>query len=162
MSKTISSATNEAEYSRSGGGRFYYTVKNGKCIITNYLEAELIIPSEIKGVPVTEIGDSAFAGCKGLVGVTIPDSVKVIGNGAFQYCTSLTDIKIPNSVEEIGEQTFWNCAELIGITIPDSVKVIGYGAFLGCEKLRSVSVPKSVEIVEGAFEGCPNIRLRRR
>ena len=51
---------------------------------------------------------------------------------------------------------------MTGVTIPDSVKVIGYGAFLGCEKLRSVSVPKSVEIVEGAFEGCPNIRLRRR
>ena len=162
MSKTISSATNEAEYSRSGGGEFYYTVKDGKCIITNYMEAELIIPSEIKGVPVTEIGDSAFAGCKGLIGVTIPDSVKVIGYGAFAGCERLIDINIPNSVEEIGEQTFWNCVELIGVTIPDSVKGIGSGAFLGSEKLRSVFVPKSVEIVEGAFEGCPNIRLRRR
>ncbi|MBQ9477965.1 MAG: hypothetical protein IJU71_00245, partial [Selenomonadaceae bacterium] len=61
MSNKIFSAANEAGCCRSGGGEFYYTVKDGKCIITDYMEAELIIPSEIKGVPVTEIGDSAFA-----------------------------------------------------------------------------------------------------
>ena len=111
MSKKIFSATNEFEYSRSGGGEFYYTIRDGKCIIDRYMEAELIIPSEIKGVPVTEIGDSAFAGCKGLIDVTIPDSVKVIGYGAFWACEKLRSVSVPKSVE-IVEGAFEGCPNI--------------------------------------------------
>jgi len=41
---------------------------------------------------VTSIGLSAFEGCIGLTGITIPDSVTSIGSNAFLNCTSLTSV----------------------------------------------------------------------
>ena len=41
---------------------------------------------------VTEIGSSAFYGCRSLKSVTIGDSVTTIGGGAFKYCRSLTSV----------------------------------------------------------------------
>ena len=60
------------------------------------IEGDYVIPSTviINGVetPVTEIGDRAFEGCKGLTSVTIPKSVEHIGEGAFSGCDNLEEI----------------------------------------------------------------------
>ncbi len=53
--------------------------------------AEVVIPREIAGVPVTAIGDNAFSGCPGLLGVVIPYTVTDISDTAFAG-TSLTKI----------------------------------------------------------------------
>lgn len=44
---------------------------------------------------VTSISNYAFSGCKNLVSVKIPNTVKKIGEKAFYDCSSLKDIKIP-------------------------------------------------------------------
>ena len=75
-----------------------------------------------KGVKV--IGDLAFADCKSLTNINIPNSVTTIGEGAFGYCKSLTNINIPNSVTTIGKGVFCGCDSLTSITIPSSVVTI--------------------------------------
>ena len=92
-------------------GDFEYWVWNGEATITGYngSEANLIIPAEIGGYKVTEIGMEAFRNCTFLISVTIPDSVTSINSGAFDNCTSLTSISIPNSVTSIGGVVFSGC-----------------------------------------------------
>ena len=104
---------------------------------------------------VTSIGGQAFWMCENLTSVTIPDSVTSIGYQAFYLCTSLTMVTISDSVTSIGYEAFWMCKNLTSITIPDSVTSIGAGAFFGCDNLTSVTIPDSVtSIGDGAFGGC--------
>ena len=64
---------------------------------------------------VTRIGDYAFAGCYGLTGIEIPESVTSIGECAFSG-TGLTGIHIPRSVVSIGDGAFRAC-DLEHITV---------------------------------------------
>ena len=106
---------------------------------------------------VTNIGDSAFSGCKSL-SIEIPDSVTSIGRGAFSNCTSLTSIEISDSVTNIYASTFENCKSLTSVTISDSVTNIGYDAFKGCTSLTSIEIPDSVtEIGSGVFSACTSL-----
>lgn len=151
--------------------------------ITGYKgsESEVEIPREVRGITVTEIGDSAFSDCYELTSITIPnsvteigdsafsaccnlksivipDSVKSINYGVFSYCSSLTNVTIPNSVITIGDYAFSYCNNLESITIPTSVTTIGYDAFSNCERLNSVMIPDGViSIGDGAFAVCSSL-----
>ncbi len=60
------------------------------------------IPETYKGLPVKEIGDSAFTNCTELESIQIADSITRIGNNAFARCTKLKSLNIPKSVTNIG------------------------------------------------------------
>ncbi len=96
---------------------------------------------------VTSIGWRAFADCTGLTSIEIPDSVTSIWSFAFEGCKGLTSIEIPNSVTSIGDYAFSGCTGLTAITIPDSVTSIGSGAFEDCEKLQVIRVPKGKKTI---------------
>ena len=73
-----------------------------------------------------KIDKDAFAYCKSLSSVKIPDSVTKIDKGAFYNCTNLKSIKIPDSVTEIVEYAFVKCTNLKNIenhsSCEDSIK----------------------------------------
>ena len=73
-----------------------YKISDGKAIITKCSSraTEVVIPDNLNGYPVTEIGSSAFADCTLLKSVTIPESVTIIGDEAFVGCTALTSAEI--------------------------------------------------------------------
>ena len=97
---------------------------------------------------ITAIGDSAFSGCTGLTGVTIPLGVTRIGANAFSGCTGLTDVAIPGSVTNIGQQAFSGCTGLTGVTLPDSVTDFTFESFRGCTNLTDVAIPDSITNLE--------------
>ena len=138
-----------------------YALKNGftdeACLLTNELDdgtleitkyagnsATCVIPSEIDGKKVTEIGDSAFKGCTELTSITIPDGVTGIGNKAFSDCTSLETVTIPASVTYVRDSAFYGCTSLKSVTIPESVTYIGGYAFAECYSLKYADIPANV------------------
>ena len=121
-------------------------------------ETEVVIPSKINGINVSEIGRSAFYKSYKVKSVTIPDSVTYIGEGAFSYCESLTSVTLPSSLYYVEDYTFSGCINLTNITLPKTVFSIGEHAFYYCKKLKSVSIPNSVtKIGSGAFYCCESL-----
>ena len=101
-----------------------YALNNGAAMVIGQsaaLNGEIIIPEKIiyKNVAysVTTINASAFSGCSGLTGITIPDSVTSIERLAFYQCSGLTSITIPDSVTRIGRRAFEWCNGLESITV---------------------------------------------
>jgi hypothetical protein len=136
-----------------------YVIVDGKSItITESRRSgpTVNIPGQIQGLPVTAIGDGAFA-YSGLRNITIPSTVTSIGYSAFQY-SGLTSIAIPPSVTSIGGRAFRSCFNLTSITIGSSVRSIGSEAFYGCNGLTSVIISSSVTAIgEGAFHECDSL-----
>ena len=106
----------------------------------------IVIPSEYEGLPVVEIGESAFAYSKhtsDIVSVTIPDSVKVIGKNAFYSRQSdLTAVNIGKNsgLTTIGNNAFSGCRTLTAIYLPAGVTSIGDSAFNNCGSLNTITV----------------------
>ena len=124
--------------------------ENPTVTITGYngSSTNVVIPSEIYGMPVRSIGDGAFQYNETLKDVIIPDGVTSIEYCAFQGCNSLTNIDIPDSVENIGEAAFLFCSSLKGIDIPAGVEHIGVMAFGDCTSIKSVTIPSTARWVE--------------
>ena len=149
--------TNNEQQTANAENGFAYTVTGDEATITGYTGSakNLVIPSELGGKPVTEIGRFAFAHCDSLTEVTIPEGVTSIGDSAFRNCSSLTKVTIPKSVTSIKAGAFAYCSSLTKVIIPEGVTSIGKGVFGACSSLTEVTIPKSVtSIGPGAFDDC--------
>lgn len=149
----------------------YYNLEDNKAVVTwrgsQYFKGNkttysgaVTIPATVtyKGTKysVTSIGMDAFAECRGLTSVSIPNSVISIGGGAFSQCSGLTSISIPNSVTSIGGGAFAGCTGLTHFEIPNSVTSLGSNVFDGCIHLSDISIPNSVtDMWKDTFKGTP-------
>ena len=135
-------------------------IDSNKAKITGYSagEANVTIPSSIKGYTVTEIGFQAFQDNKSMKSVTVPNSVKKISAFAFENCSNLTTVKLGTGITTIEGGVFWYCTSLTNISIPSGVTKIEGDTFSNCTSLKSVSIPANVtEIGERAFSNCKSI-----
>ena len=153
----LSNVTLYAKWSRVEDYFTYKLNEMNKATLTSYNGAfsELMIPAEIEGYEVNEIGESVFENCESLVSVTIPDGITKIGNLAFSGCVNLETVDFGNGVVEIGNKAFFLCIKIVVIIIPDSVTELGEEAFSGCSGVTSITVGDGVvSIGNGAFSNC--------
>jgi hypothetical protein len=116
------------------------------------------IPTNINGLRVVSIGDSAFEGLTNLTSVTMPGNVTSIGDYAFELCVDLTNVTIADGVTNIGWVAFGACYGLTSVTIPGSVISIGKDAFQYCDGLTNVTMVNGVTSIEyQAFEYCSDL-----
>ena len=149
--------------------------------LTKYIgeATDVVIPTELDGLAVTEIGVECFAGTP-VVSVTMPDAIQVIDTNAFANCTALTTITLPENMLYLGAQAFLGCTSLKEITLPasgiteyswgmflgagletvtlrDGVEVLPTNIFLGTA-LTEITIPASVtKIMPGALGGCEQL-----
>ena len=121
------------EHTKTGGARLLRAFGSS---------GEIVLPAELAGYPLTELGSYCFApdahlpehyevcsladepqssdGGEWLAelsggrveSVMLPGSVKKIGNLAFYNCTALKVLKFGHALEEIGSDAFMNCRSL--------------------------------------------------
>ncbi len=105
------------------------------------------------------IPTNAFAECRNLISVSIPESVTLMGSYAFENCSSLSNIILPEGLTSVGERTFSGCSNLNSIVLPGGVTEIESYAFSGCENLKSIIIPESVTSVGNfGFLQCDNLK----
>lgn len=73
--------------------------------------SDVVIPSEIEGLPVTAISVGAFY-LSTITSIEVPDSVTSIGEMAFLGCTSLKSVKLSTGVAKIDKNAFGSCSAL--------------------------------------------------
>ena len=90
-------------------------------------DADIVIPAFYNGLPVTEIGASAFDGEE---------------NGA---CKKITSVLLPEGIEKIGAYAFYECNALTSLTLPKTLRRIDFWVFGGCGKLKTVYYTGNLE-----------------
>ena len=110
---------------------FYYITDetNSHIIITSADRGskDLVIPEEIDGKPVKEIGDYAFLTHR-LTSITIPEGVEKIGVMSFG-ANDFTSVELPASLKSIGMGAFTN-NHLSNITIKGASTTISNYSFM--------------------------------
>lgn len=126
-----------------------FLIENG--ILTKYLgtDKEISIPDGV-----TIIAADAFRR-KGVVRVTMPDTVEEIGWDAFSSCRSLEEVTFSKNLKRILSNAFLNCPNLKRAELFPGLESIGGCAFSGCSRLAELVLPEHpIEIEMHAFSTC--------
>jgi len=157
---TVAAVCLNTTYAALYNNFIYEVMENNEIKIIGYegeTSGELIIPSEIDGISVTEIGERAF--CKSTFNgeLTLPNGLRTIGYYAFSTCGIKGQLKLPTSLRNIEEGAFYNCDGFTGdLIIPNGVNYIGQNAFEDCDGFNgTLTLPTTLtEIQDAAFSGC--------
>ncbi len=129
--------------SENKGMRVYWekTAEGGARLLRAFgFAASVVLPDEIEGVPLTEIGAYCFSESRHLPetflcsqtgetddlhelsgryveAVSLPDTVQKIGNLAFYNCSSLKVLTVGKHMESPGSDVFMNCQKLCRIVL---------------------------------------------
>ena len=135
----------------------YTVIGMGKCTDT-----DVTIPTTYETLPVTAIGEGAFADCVSLKSLTVPDSITKIGVGALNGCIRLKTLTLPFVGEHLNDFTstltylFGEIvpSDLLNVTVTKQTS-IAPNTFLDCAFIRKIEYKSAVgEIGKAAFKGC--------
>lgn len=132
-----------------------FVFENGKIMAYKGAEADVIIPSTIGGVRVTEITamsirpegvGTQYSHCDDMYRkVVIPEGVTTIGKDAFRQQESLEEVVLPSTLTWIGDSAFAWCTSLKKIDlsgITGHLYIRGY-AFYSCKSVTELIFPES-------------------
>lgn len=115
---------------------------------------EFAIPSTYDNLPVTDVGESAFANSN-VAKVTVPHSIVTVGKYAFQNCSALSSIVLPDGLKLLGFAAFENCSSLQSAVVCG--EVVESFAFSGCAALKSITIGENVKYLSAMFDDCKNL-----
>lgn len=144
---------------------FFYNEELSKNI------TELVISSNINGLPVTVINtsnhdssDEGFCALnetiyENITNIKLPSTIKEISSYSFCQFPNVEYLELPESVESIGEGAFGEMKSLKEITIPEKVKELPKYAFMNCVSLEKVNFAGKIEgIGARCFESCKALK----
>lgn len=95
---------------------------------------------ELKECTVDGIGETAFAGCKGVKSFEFPETCRYIKSGAFAV-SDIESVELPDAMVSIYDSAFYGCSKLKKVILPLKLKKLGSGAFSYCSALKKVKLP---------------------
>ena len=133
--------------------------------------ASINVKEVVIGENITEIGESAFSGCKTLEKINIPSTITAIGASAFSGCVSLANVYASDLESWCGYEfanmysnplgngaNLYFDGELVkGIDFEDTEAVCGKYTFAGCTSLEEVTT--NFDIPYGAFQNCTSLTM---
>lgn len=144
----------------------YFDIKNGVISLKDEyketLQGKITIPT-VDGV--TQIGSfgNGYAGHSEITHVYFLEDSKInaINMNAFAYCRNLELVNLPNTVRVINGSAFASCEKLVTVTLNDNITVIGSNAFSSCKALELNALPASlIELGSGAFQSAgPGVKI---
>lgn len=106
-------------------------------------QPEVILPSRIKGLPITELGAYCFAEDAHLPDVyeTSERTASAVAAGQREISGSyLKRIILPDTLLKIGNLAFYNCCSLEHIELGCRMAETGSDAFMNCRKLKRITL----------------------
>lgn len=121
-----------------------------------FAEAKEVILHE----SIQRIGAYAFAGLPKLEKVVIPENSYLcyIDDMAFANCRNLREITLPQNLLSIGEKAFSNCVSLKEMTIPKNVQTLSGIVFEYCDALEKLEVQCDYENLGLFVADCMNLK----
>ena len=105
------------------------------------------------------IGAYAFAGCKTITSITLPENTTSIPDYAFAGATGLKTFTVPAGVTKLGTGTttgniFEDCTSLTSVIFKGEITTLNGNLFKGCTALETFVIPASVtDLGAGLFNG---------
>ena len=84
-----------------------------------------------------------YGDCEKLEEIELTDGVYYLDSQAFYGCKNLVRVILPDTLKEIRDLAFGNCVSLESIVLPKSLINVGKSTFYGCKKLTSISIDRA-------------------
>ncbi len=88
----------------------------------------VVIPDEIDGLPVVEIGPRVFENYDSLTSVALPSQLATVGKRAFYGCSALTKVDF-FTIPKFGKEAFYACKALTTVTLPVDTETLRAAGF---------------------------------
>ena len=149
-------------------GKYSFEISDGYAALTSVNNIDLIHATDVPEVVqidggsyfLAKIDNCAFANCRNLEDISLPDSIQLIKADAFHNCRSLESIRIPENCIFLGSSVFAGCLSIKSIRLPDRLETIRDWTFAGCLSMRSIFIPASVKKVgPNCFNGDKDLTI---
>lgn len=120
-------------------------------------ETDIVVPCEIDGRKVVEIGRSIFRG-EAIKTLTLNDNILSIGLETVEN-TSIQTLEIPGSIKTISSSAIRNNKNLKTIKFNEGLETIGSNAASWNQNLANINIPNSVKDIESMAFYETNIEL---
>ena len=128
----------------------YSTALDGICIRRCFgLDGDVLLPEEIDGRPVTELGPYVFSGGMDRAGILkqVKEPLELwtgeeddSGTGEAICDERVTRLCLPSGLRTVGAYAFYGCRFLEELEFPRSVSDWGAGVFTGCTGMKRLRV----------------------
>ena len=150
-----------AKWEQNGPEKIVFSV-DGNGVLTGVSgltanNTDVVIPSEVGGVTVREIGMGVFKDNRNIVSLTIPDSVTTLQNRICSGCTALREVWLPSGLTVIPDETFDGCSSLSTVHFPNTLREIRSDAFCGTGLTKFIAPDSLTEIRGFAFKDCAKL-----
>lgn len=119
--------------------------------------ADIVIPDQINGHPVTEIANYAFSNMKTLKTISFPKEMKKIGIAAFKN-SGIESVTISNNIRLVGVESFSDCSKLSKVCWESNATISGF-CFHNCINLKEFDFSSAKYIGKRAFRKSGLIKI---